>query len=53
MTSYKTIIRALEELHAPHEVNRIDGEIKLVCNSCKTSYPCVTIQLIQEEAGNV
>ena len=51
MTAYKRIIRLIEELHSPYMVN---GNLsKVVCNVCKVAYPCKTIQLLEEEAGNV
>jgi len=51
MTAYKRIIRLIEELHSPYMING-DPE-RMVCNACKVWYPCKTIELIQEEAGNV
>lgn len=51
MTAYKRIIRLIEELHSP--IRPSNQAQMIICNSCKTKYPCKTIQLIEEEAGNV
>lgn len=61
MTAYKRIIRLIEELHRP--IKSPFGQNPIVCLECSNKceheggtdiyYPCPTIQLIEEEAGNV
>lgn len=61
MVAYKRIIELIEDLHSP--VEHCEVCQVLVCDECdskihdnlswKFKYPCKTIELIQEEAGNV
>jgi hypothetical protein len=53
VSNFKRIVKKVLELHSPVFFYRVNGDKKILCNLCKISYPCATVQLIEEEGGNV
>lgn len=51
MTKWSKIVDRIEWLHKPMEHTKADGYKWVICNVCKVTYPCSTIQIIDEMVG--
>lgn len=48
MTKFRSIIDKIEDLHRPIIHIKSDESKWVMCNSCKITYPCPTIQIITD-----